>query len=348
MSLWGSTDQANNSPIFAPALFKQTPNTANRDALFGNTTANNVGTGETVAVLGVSAGELSYTGTVGELYSVSVSATGAGYTNVIAVTVNDSGNTSANGTATVTARMRVVGASIGGGGNNYVPGDILSPSDGTAVSSNVATVNVVTTNVRSLAIVAAGSGYTNNDAVTITGGTGTSATANVQTNGSGNVTSIAVLTGGVYTANPNTTTSNTTGGTGTGLTVSIVTRLESVAVVNGGLYSALPTLTNNPVTGGSGTTANVTLIMGLGGFNIANNGAGYETPVVALSGAGASNAEATAIALNSDLAGGVDTTHTGWVVRREGTGGRAGRVQYEVLVAGGISGDGSDDSILPE
>jgi hypothetical protein len=41
--------------------------------------------------------------------------------------------------------------------------------------------------------------------------------------------------------------------------------------------------------------------------------------------------------------------HTGWVLRKEGTGQRAGRVQYEVLVAGGItSGDGSDDSQLPD
>lgn len=38
--------------------------------------------------------------------------------------------------------------------------------------------------------------------------------------------------------------------------------------------------------------------------------------------------------------------HTGWVLRTEGTGGRAGRVQYEVLVAGGITTDGADDQIL--
>ena len=31
--------------------------------------------------------------------------------------------------------------------------------------------------------------------------------------------------------------------------------------------------------------------------------------------------------------------HTGWVLRKAGTGGRSGRVQTEVLVAGGMSGD---------
>lgn len=41
--------------------------------------------------------------------------------------------------------------------------------------------------------------------------------------------------------------------------------------------------------------------------------------------------------------------HAGWVRRTEGTGGRSGRVSYEVLVAGSsISGDAADDTQLPE
>ena len=40
--------------------------------------------------------------------------------------------------------------------------------------------------------------------------------------------------------------------------------------------------------------------------------------------------------------------HSGWVIRTEGTGNRAGRVSYEVLVAGGITGDAADDTQLPE
>ena len=40
--------------------------------------------------------------------------------------------------------------------------------------------------------------------------------------------------------------------------------------------------------------------------------------------------------------------HSGWVLRTEGTGGRAGRVSYEVLVAGGITGDAADDAVIPE
>ena len=42
--------------------------------------------------------------------------------------------------------------------------------------------------------------------------------------------------------------------------------------------------------------------------------------------------------------------HSGWVVRTEGTGGRSGRVNYEVLVAASsITGDTErDDAVLPE
>lgn len=47
--------------------------------------------------------------------------------------------------------------------------------------------------------------------------------------------------------------------------------------------------------------------------------------------------------------GGANTTHAGWVLRTQGQGGRAGRIFYETLVAGGnISADvaGSDDAVI--
>lgn len=47
-------------------------------------------------------------------------------------------------------------------------------------------------------------------------------------------------------------------------------------------------------------------------------------------------------------ANGGSIAHSGWALRTAGQGGRSGRVQYEVLVAGGISGDASDDSVLPD
>ena len=41
-------------------------------------------------------------------------------------------------------------------------------------------------------------------------------------------------------------------------------------------------------------------------------------------------------------------THAGWVVRKEGTGGRAGRVQYETLVAMGSMTADAEDVVLPD
>ena len=57
-------------------------------------------------------------------------------------------------------------------------------------------------------------------------------------------------------------------------------------------------------------------------------------------------ATATA-ALGDGAVGG--SQHAGWVRRTVGTGGRAGRVQYETLVAmGSITGDQSDDNVFPD
>jgi hypothetical protein len=47
--------------------------------------------------------------------------------------------------------------------------------------------------------------------------------------------------------------------------------------------------------------------------------------------------------------GGSHPQHSGWVLRREGTGLRAGRVTYETLVAtGSIATDGTDDTQFPD
>lgn len=62
------------------------------------------------------------------------------------------------------------------------------------------------------------------------------------------------------------------------------------------------------------------------------------------------------IANTQSGAEGLKIGHAGWVLRTEGTGDRAGRVQYETLVAmssitgdaGRVAGDPSDDDTLPE
>ena len=59
--------------------------------------------------------------------------------------------------------------------------------------------------------------------------------------------------------------------------------------------------------------------------------------------------QATATASLGSGAGGTTLTQAGWVRRTVGTGGRAGRVNQEVLVAmGSMTGDQADDIQYPD
>ena len=59
MAQWGKNDAASNSTIFAAGGLKVAANAANRDALFGNTTADAFTTGQTIGQFGVSDDEVS-------------------------------------------------------------------------------------------------------------------------------------------------------------------------------------------------------------------------------------------------------------------------------------------------
>lgn len=59
MSQYEMDDSAANSVIWAAAQFKKTPNSANRDALFGNTTANAFVAGATVGMFAVDDNEIA-------------------------------------------------------------------------------------------------------------------------------------------------------------------------------------------------------------------------------------------------------------------------------------------------
>lgn len=50
----------------------------------------------------------------------------------------------------------------------------------------------------------------------------------------------------------------------------------------------------------------------------------------------------------NEIAANPAVTHTGWTIRKEGSGGRAGRIQYETIVAGGVPNDASDDTSFPD
>lgn len=97
-------------------------------------------------------------------------------------------------------------------------------------------------------------------------------------------------------------------------------------------------------------TAANSVLWAVGGYkqavNTANRDAffGNTTPDAFIDGITVGQFGATPNEATADSA----ITHAGWVVRKEGTGGRAGRVTYETLVAmGSLTGD-AEDAILKD
>ena len=79
----------------------------------------------------------------------------------------------------------------------------------------------------------------------------------------------------------------------------------------------------------------------------ANASAG--TAITLTDGVGASHTLTGQTATATAQLGSRGITHAGWVKKTEGSGGRAGRVFYETLVAASsITGDASDDIDLPD
>lgn len=58
MPLWGKTDQANNSPLYALSQVSKTANSANQTDLFGNTTSGAYLTSAAVGMFGANAAEV--------------------------------------------------------------------------------------------------------------------------------------------------------------------------------------------------------------------------------------------------------------------------------------------------
>jgi hypothetical protein len=222
-----------------------------------------------------------------------------------------------------------------------------------------------------------GSGYSANATVTITatnGGTSGAANAfanttagvggkitaiNITANGSGYITNPTVVISAPTAQN---ITANTTGVSNTA-DVILLTSANSLFQAGDRLFygvptgnTAIPNLTGNTfyfVTFANTTALAVSATKGGANVDIAT--------AVAIAGETHTlrGDTATGIIIASGAKNG-GVTHSGWVVRREGTGGRAGRVHYETLVASGSVGaqtaaygtaalvsDASDNIVLP-
>lgn len=225
-----------------------------------------------------------------------------------------------------------------------------------------------------------GTGYGANAAVTITfanGTTNTSAVNSTATTSGANRGRITALTvnaaGSGIVMNPSVSiaaptainiTANSTGFSNTNDTL-VVSSANSKWQVGDRLYYGVPSA-NTPIAPLTGNTyyyvtfANTTVIKisdTSGGANIDITDARVTNPAEThtITGDTATGYVVVGGEKNKGVA------HAGWVVRREGSGGRAGRVHYETLVAMGSLGaqtaaygtpasvaDASDDSILPD
>ena len=215
--------------------------------------------------------------------------------------------------------------------------------------------------VQQYIITFAGSGYAANAAVTVanttggantqlansaaTGGRITAVTANVTVGGYTSAPSVTIAAPAAQTFNANSAVTNATDAIAISSANSIFLAGDRVTYTVAAGNTALTNLV-------SGTayfikTSNTTAVT----LTTVPNGDTIDlTKGLTETGHSLTGETATAVAELTEAGYTKGAAHTGWVMRTVGTGGRAGRVQYETLVAfgGNFSTDASDDAILPD
>lgn len=288
MPLWGLTDAASNSVIWAPSQVGKAPTRANANALYGNTTPNAYFQGATVGMYAADGTETSVTAT--NIAEIVITSTGSGYGANATVTFSPAAattNATANAQANATGRISAINIANNGVGYSEAPTVTISAPAAMTFSGNSTGVVVGNSTVKGFILLG---------------------TANVALLSNGDQVSYSVSVG------------NTAIG----------------GLDNGGTYYV--TVANSSAIQVSSSLANYNNGVFI---NLASVGTGAQ--------AGHSLRGQTATAVAS-LGGGKNKGVTaGWNIRTVGTGGRAGRVTYECLVATRqITSDGSDDKQLPD
>lgn len=357
MSQWKMDDSAANSVNWAVAQFKVTPNTANRNAFYGNTTPDAFITGLTVGQFAIDATEIAVTN--GSIAAYTVTFPGSGYRANAAVTV--SGNATSNATANATGRISAVNVNTAGSGYTTKPSVVVAAPAAQTFNSNTAlyldaTFNSATgvANTTEFITTASAHGFSNGDLVQYRTATGNTAVSGL-TNAASYYIRFANTTAFKLSETPTGAnvdlTAAASGETGHTLRrvgqgfISIGTNVlqddDRVTYTVAASNTALTGLSNGTVyfVVGANTTG-VKLSTTRGGTAI------VLTPGVTETGHSLTGETATAEGVLSYT--GRAAAHTGWNIRTVGSGGRAGRIQYETLVAGGITSDGSDDTIFKD
>lgn len=205
-----------------------------------------------------------------------------------------------------------------------------------------------------------GSGYRANATVTVSG----TGTANATSNATGRISAVnIVLAGNSYTTRPTVTvaapgaiafTGNATSVTVGNSTVNgfITLGTNTAFLANNDLVTYLVGAANTAVGGLANNVNYYVIVANSTAIQLAATPSGPAinlTSVTATAQAGhtLTGEAATAVATISGVRPGA--AHTGWVLRTVGEGGRAGRVQYETLVAfGGNFSSDAEDVILKD
>ena len=362
MPLWGKTDVASNSTIFSASQVQLTPNTDNSTALYGNTTMSAFIANQRIGQFGADTSEVATT--AGVIALTTVTSPGSGYTANAAVTVSGGGGSSgaANAHANSTGRIDEVKISNAGSSYETNPTIVIAAPAAITFNANTALYKDITFNANTgvngttETITSTSHGLSNGDKVQYLVAAG-----NTAIGGLSNGTSYFVIGAATNTLR----LAATAGGANIDITATSVSETGHTLRRVGQGYITLASnvlQVNDYITyaAASGNTALTGLTSGSKYYVVSSNSTTISlsatkgaaaivlTPGVSETGHSFTGETATATAT---VGGGQNKgiSHAGWVLRTEGTGGRAGRVQYETLVAmGSMTSDGSDDTILPD
>lgn len=363
MSQWGKSDAASNSVLWAPTGVNKAPTATNRNNLYGNVTPDAFITNTTKGMFAVDRTEASVgSGNVAQLI---ITSAGSGYTANATVTITGGGGASATANAEANATGRIALLNITAAGSSYETNPTVAIAAPSAVTfnSNTAVYKDATFNANTgvngtteFITTSTAHGFTNGDKVQYLVATG-----NTALSGLTNATSYFVISA-------NTTAlklSTAAGGSAVDIAASSTSESgHTLRRVGQGYITIASNVfqVNDYVTYtvASGNTALTGLTSGSKYYVVTSNSTTISvsatkggsaivlTPGVSQTGHSWTGETATGVA----VVGGAQNkgvAHAGWVLRTVGSGGRAGRVQYETLVAmGSIATDGSDDSILPD
>ena len=226
-------------------------------------------------------------------------------------------------TETVAGGDNVTDISLKNYGSGYVEAPSVTIAASGGAYSASATATIAAGKVSNITVANTGVGYTSDPAVTIQIPVLTVPTANV-------ITASNTINYGAHTqANGAALVYNWNGSANIG------------GLLNGSTYYVAPVDTNSFKLSTTAANAANNIVIQL----TTTGGAGQYFTIVAGVGATAVSDRG----LSQGQSGAEHATHVGWNLKKVGAGGRAGRVQFETLVAlSSPIGDGADDIVLPD